>query len=597
MSSLLKGFLLLTWLGCANCVQNSALSISSTGPFTGLESWVALDFNLVDTPTRRHDCWLGVFPAVANLSTAPWPQVNGGTSGNVPNTVNSPMKWIDCKDADASFMKTGSGHLDIRLLNVRQDLVIAMFTNGSKYPVLQGTTPAISFSDYRLPMHGRIALASEEGRMLVQWTSLAAAAPTLQWSYQRSGAPFSNSVAASSSSKYGIEDLCGSPANREGFMDSGFHHVSAVTWPPNAEPGNRIFYRFGSATEDLWSEERSFQIPPRVGPNTSTYMVVVADVGASEPDNFQSHWSNPLAGISGSEVLSNLTRKRMQDAPQSHAVLDIGDISYATGFLAKWDLLMHQIDDVASRTPYMVSQGNHERDWPGTGSAGYTDSGGECGVPASTLFRMPTPSLKQELTWYSFDMGAIHVVMMDTEVLCGKGSEQLAWLQADLEAVDRSRTPWVVVTGHRPMYAVGSGGSRGPDLSNSFCPGAESSGLETLFKAHEVDLCLWGHVHNALATCPVYNGKCVTQPTVSTTRAGYRYLAPVHAVVGNGGMDLSGIASKPAPWVAWQANVWGWNVLTAAGSESLKLTFYSESNATLYEISVATPALDEAAFV
>ena len=34
--------------------------------------------------------------------------------------------------------------------------------------------------------------------------------------------------------------------------------------------------------------------------------------------------------------------------------------------------------------------GNHERDWPGTGSFyGNLDSGGECGVPAQTVFYTP----------------------------------------------------------------------------------------------------------------------------------------------------------------------------------------------------------------
>lgn len=31
------------------------------------------------------------------------------------------------------------------------------------------------------------------------------------------------------------------------------------------------------------------------------------------------------------------------------------------------------------------------------------------------------------------------------------GSRQHLWLDADLAAVDRSITPWVIVTAHRPM--------------------------------------------------------------------------------------------------------------------------------------------------
>lgn len=40
--------------------------------------------------------------------------------------------------------------------------------------------------------------------------------------------------------------------------------------------------------------------------------------------------------------------------------------------------------------PCLNFSGNHERDWPNTGSFyGYNDSGGECGVPAQTMFYVP----------------------------------------------------------------------------------------------------------------------------------------------------------------------------------------------------------------
>ena len=41
-------------------------------------------------------------------------------------------------------------------------------------------------------------------------------------------------------------------------------------------------------------------------------------------------------------------------------------------------------------TVYSFCSGNHERDWPNTGSFYDTpDSGGECGVPAETLYYYP----------------------------------------------------------------------------------------------------------------------------------------------------------------------------------------------------------------
>lgn len=35
----------------------------------------------------------------------------------------------------------------------------------------------------------------------------------------------------------------------------------------------------------------------------------------------------------------------------------------------------------------------------------------------------------------------------------GSGSTQYSWLEKDLNKVDRAKTPWVILAGHRPMYA------------------------------------------------------------------------------------------------------------------------------------------------
>lgn len=96
--------------------------------------------------------------------------------------------------------------------------------------------------------------------------------------------------------------------------------------------------------------------------------------------------------------------------------------------------------------------------------------------------------------WYSFDYGLAHFVSMDGETdyadspewsfaedLTGdetlpkesqtfitdsgpfgavdgsvkdtKSYEQYKWLKKDLASVDRTKTPWVVVMSHRPMYS------------------------------------------------------------------------------------------------------------------------------------------------
>ena len=52
--------------------------------------------------------------------------------------------------------------------------------------------------------------------------------------------------------------------------------------------------------------------------------------------------------------------------------------------------------------------------------------------------------------YYSFDHGPIHFVQFSTEVNFEPGSDQYAFVTADLAAVDRSKTPWIVAGFHRP---------------------------------------------------------------------------------------------------------------------------------------------------
>jgi hypothetical protein len=47
----------------------------------------------------------------------------------------------------------------------------------------------------------------------------------------------------------------------------------------------------------------------------------------------------------------------------------------------------------------ICDSGNHERDYPGSGSFFQNkDSGGECGVPSQTIFHMPTRNKAK--SWY-----------------------------------------------------------------------------------------------------------------------------------------------------------------------------------------------------
>ena len=123
------------------------------------------------------------------------------------------------------------------------------------------------------------------------------------------------------------------------------------------EPDQTVYYSVGSTTEN-YTQELSFITPPQTGPETPTRLLLLADSGCTEPDGTRQHWSRDDLG---QEITANVTLARLNQAAQAHSVLHSGDLAYSTGYLAKWDLFLDQISDVASRTPYMVGQGQKKK--------------------------------------------------------------------------------------------------------------------------------------------------------------------------------------------------------------------------------------------
>jgi hypothetical protein len=244
-------------------------------------------------------------------------------------------------------------------------------------------------------------------------------------------------------------------------------------------------------------------------------------------------------------------------------VLHPGDVSYATGLLAKWPTYTARLAGLWDRVPYLVSQGNHERDAPGTGTAydTSTDSGGECGVVTSAIF----PGSGEPV---ALSHGVVAVLMLNSELPVAEGSPQFAFASAALAAVDRSLTPWSVVAFHRPLYYVdgsgegGGGGVRDPH----FAP------LEPLLTRFRVDAVIVGHVHNALVTCPLSNGTCVATGD-----------APVHVCVGNAGQGITPVpdAGRTPPWVAFQKAAWGFASLVAT-STTMDISLFGDATGELW---------------
>lgn len=323
-------------------------------------------------------------------------------------------------------------------------------------------------------------------------------------------------------------DMCSSPllpspAKDFGWHDPGYIHTAVMT---GLQPSQSYTYRYGSDSVG-WSDTNTFRMPPAAGSDETSF-VIYGDMGKAPLDPSVEHYIQP-----GSISVVKAVAKEIQTG-KVNSVFHIGDISYATGFLVEWDFFLNLIAPLASRVPYMTAIGNHERDYAESGSVYVTpDSGGECGVAYESYFRMPAVS--KDKPWYSIEQGSVHFVVMSTEHKWSEMSEQYKWMNQDLSSVNRSRTPWVIFIGHRPMYSSHVGIPVNVDLTFV-------ASVEPLLLKHQVDLVFFGHVHNYERTCAVYKNRCIGKPKKDAsgidTYDNSKYTAPVHATVGAGGFSL-----------------------------------------------------------
>jgi hypothetical protein len=126
--------------------------------------------------------------------------------------------------------------------------------------------------------------------------------------------------------------------------------------------------------------------------------------------------------------------------------------------------------------------------------------------------------------WWSLDAGSLHLVTLSSEADWTEGSPQHRWLDADLAAVDRSATPFVVLSTHRPFYCSGNGWLTQPYSVGYMA--AQRAAIEPLLAKYRVDLAIVGHVHKYERTCPMAsNGRCASASEHGT----------VHLVMGAAG--------------------------------------------------------------
>lgn len=230
-----------------------------------------------------------------------------------------------------------------------------------------------------------------------------------------------------------------------------------------------------------------------------------------------------------------------------------GDISYADGNNRIWDDFQGAIEPVASSIPYAVGVGNHDYDWvpskskkstrsvdasglsnpflPEWGNYG-EDSSGECGYPLADRFIMPDSQYSQVQSlapfWYSVKTGPAHFIVLSSEHNISSGSVQRVWMDAELEAVDRDESPWLIILIHRPLYVAY------PHKSNRIVGEHLTEILEDTFIKFGVNLVVSGHVHSYYRSCPLVKGACTENPADGIT----------YVTIGSGGKKISDLDER-----------------------------------------------------
>lgn len=401
----------------------------------------------------------------------------------------------------------------------------------------------------------------------------------------------STSLQTGNSTTYAASDMCASPANIEEpgkFTDPNMLHTVTMS---DLQPDTKYYYKVGILLDPIekdnvilknvvWSDIFSFHSPIPVGAATINIdneekpmtIIAYADQGIQGYGNYNN--ADRVALFTDREV-------------ENHSIAAIhhfGDLAYAQGSGHTWDAWFDMIEPFAAQVPLMIGIGNHEYDYlhggirtrkdpSGLRSNGYhprwgnfgPDSNGECGVPTSKRFKMPSSPGSNGVFWYSFDQGLLHTIVLSSEHDLTPSSLQYKWLERDLSSINRTLTPWVIVEAHRPMYHIED------SPANTMVGIHMRTSLEPLLNLYNVDLLLSGHYHSYFRSCKgLYQGLC--------NNGGL-----THITVGTAGAELDHYNLLNETWVDFYKSEWGYGRITILNDSHLKWEFVSIEDGTIHD--------------
>ena len=316
------------------------------------------------------------------------------------------------------------------------------------------------------------------------------------------------------------------------YSDSNNMQYIHTTALAGLEAGGHYTYSVGDEDGNRSSDSLSFALHPVAGQQWGggrDYPVVTiyGDMGVAA----NAHKSLPL-------LYNDVAQGKMD------VILHVGDIAYdlQSNNGGSGDEFVVEIEPLASRIPVHFCPGNHED---------YNDFG-----QYRTRFnQMPGGAAvrKAQSVFHSFNVGLLHIILFSSEAFFTVGEYSLlllpdmfAFVEADLAAVDRTVTPWIITLAHQPMYCS-------PNDDNDDCHSLVSLmrdgvlgqfGFEELINRYGVEMHFGAHEHAYERNYPVYQYEWSSNVTGAAAYVDFKRTVQM----------ISGAAGCPENTDPWQAN-------------------------------------------
>ncbi|CAK0731582.1 hypothetical protein CVIRNUC_000014 [Coccomyxa viridis] len=245
------------------------------------------------------------------------------------------------------------------------------------------------------------------------------------------------------------------------YLSPSLHHVLLQ----NLKPGTTYYYRVGDPAVSQ-SDVFYFKTPLPTSFNSFPQRLgVIADLGQTpnSSDTIQHLVANKpeFAVLIGDltysdDYTADAIANRYYTGQQGGQVIQPTLNPIATSYQPRWDSWGRLMQAFANTTslPFMTVEGNHELENKNVNNNP---------TPfASYMARYRTPYQQSKSTtplYYSWNLGGVHFIMIGAYELQPQpapytstnmliSATQIAWITADLAAVDRSVTPWIVAMFH-----------------------------------------------------------------------------------------------------------------------------------------------------